>query len=309
MENLRRMALFASVVDASSFTGAARRQGLSRSAVSRQVALLEDELGVRLLNRTTRTLSLTEAGEAYYQSCARIVAEAREASRKVRRLHDRPTGTLRVNGPVIGHQLLVASVARYLELYPQISVELTLDDQYVNLVEQGIDVAVRIGHPADSSMVARRLAEVRQVICGSPAYFAGAGVPRHPRELAQHQWITYSLLASPERFVFSSGRTRQTVRVSGRLRSNGGPAIRDALLAGLGLTLIPRFYVAADLASGRLQAVLEEHQVKLSALYAVYPHRTHLARKVRLFIDLLADQAELLMPRSIQLNTDVTPLR
>lgn len=287
-ENLRRMAVFASVVEANSFTGAARRLGLTRSAVSRQVALLEDNLGVRLLNRTTRVLSLTEPGQVYFDSCARIVAEAEEAQRNVRQLQSRPRGRLRVNGPVIGHRLLVSVIAELGRRYPDISVDLTLDDQYVNLVEEGIDVAVRIGHPTDSSLVARKLATVRQVICGSPDYLKRHGIPAVPEELAQHQWIVYSLLSTPDRLVFNSGESRQTVRVGGRLRSNGGPAIRDALLAGLGLTLIPEFYVAADLKADRLREVLQGFEVKRSALYAVYAHREHLPQKVRAFVDLLA---------------------
>ena len=231
----------------------------------------------------------------YYDSCARIVAEAELAHVNVRQLQARPRGRLTVNGPVIGHELLVAVVAELGRRYPEITVDLTLDDAYVNLVEQGIDVAVRIGHPADSSLVARRLAPVRQIICASPAYLERAGEPEAPGDLTEHQWIVYSLLPSPERFVFTRRGKRQTVRVSGRLRSNGGPAIRDALLAGLGLTLIPQFYVAADLREGRLREVLAGHEVKRSDLYAVYPSREHLPRKVRVFVDLLAEMAERLM--------------
>lgn len=294
-DNLRRMAVFAAVVESNSFTGAARTLGLTRSAVSRQVSLLEDSLGVRLLNRTTRVLSLTEPGQVYYESCARIVAEAEQARLNVGQLQARPRGRLTVNGPVVGHELLVTVIAELVRRYPEISVDLTLDDAYVNLVEQGIDVAVRVGHPTDSSLVARKLAPVRQAICASPAYLDHAGEPETPADLAHHQWIVYSLLSSPDRFTFTRKGKRQTVRVSGRLRSNGGPAIRDALLAGLGLTLIPEFYVAADLREGRLREVLVGYEVKRSALYAVYPSRQHLSRKVRVFVDLLADMTGRLM--------------
>jgi DNA-binding transcriptional LysR family regulator len=293
--NLKRMAVFASVVEASSFTGAARALGLTRSAVSRQVAQLERGLGVRLLNRTTRRLRLTEAGEIYYESCARILAEARQAQQAVRQLHDRPMGTLRINAPVIGHRILVAALQEFMQLYPEIRVDLSLEDPYVDLLQEGIDVAVRIGHPTDSSLVARKLAPVRQVVCGSAGYFEERGVPANPRDLVGHEWVIYSLLATPDRFVFVKGASRQTVRVSGRLRVNGGPAMRDALLAGLGLTLMPEFYVADDLRQGRLQAVLLDYEVKPSDIYAVFPHREHLPGKVRLFVDFLVRRVPRLM--------------
>jgi len=293
--NLKRMAVFASVVEAASFTGAARALGLTRSAVSRQVAQLESELGVRLLNRTTRRMRLTEAGEIYYESCALILAEARQARQAVRQLHDHPVGTLRISGPVIGHRILVAVLQEFMQLYPEIRVDLSLEDPYVDLLQEGIDVAVRIGHPTDSLLVARKLAPVRQVVCGSPGYFKQRGSPDSPRDLVGHEWVIYSLLASPDRFVFVKGASRQTVRVSGRLRINGGTAIRDALLSGLGLTLLPWFYVADDIRQGRLQAVLEEYAVKPSDIYAVFPHREHLPGKVRLFVDFLVRR----MPQQI----------
>lgn len=290
MENLRRMAVYAAVVDAGSFTAAAGKLGLTRSAVSRQIALLEDHLGVRLLNRTTRRLHLTEAGERYYDACARIVAVADEAHAAARSLHSTPRGRIRVSAPVISHGLLMPLLQQYLQRYPEISLDLTLEDQYVNLVQEGVDLALRIGHPTDSSLIARKLAQVDQVICGSPAYLERQGTPRQPQDLISHQWISYSLLASPGRLVLTRGRSRQTVRVAGQLQVNGGPAMRDALLAGMGLTQIPRFYVGRDLRDGDLTEVLAEFSGKRSQLYAVYPHREHLPLKVRLLVDLLSQQ-------------------
>jgi len=287
MDRLDRMAVFASVVESKGFSAAARKLGVTRSAVSRKIGDLEKELGVRLLNRTTRRLSLTEAGETYYHSCARVVAEADKAERAVRNLHSEPTGTLRINGPMIGHRLLVPVLAEYLQRHPAVAVDLSLEDHYVNLVEEGIDLAIRIGHPAESGLIARKLTSVPQVVCGAPAYLDRRGRPASPADLVNHEWVLYSLLSPPDRFTFAKDGSRLTVRVNGRLRANSGPAIREALLAGHGITLIPRFYVEEEIASGRLELVLADYEAKNSSLYAVFPHRDP-SSKVRLFVDALA---------------------
>jgi len=157
------------------------------------------------------------------------------------------------------------------------------------LVEEGFDLAVRVGHPADSSLVARKLAPIEHLVVGAPSYFAKHGEPKKPQDLTEHEWVSYSLLASPNRLVFSHDDRRVVVRVNGRMQVNGGPAIRQAVLAGFGVTLIPRFFVEDDLAAGRLKSVLTDYRASKSDLYAVYPHREHLPAKVRLFIDLLAE--------------------
>ncbi len=294
-EQLPRMIVFAAVVEEGSLSAAARKLGLTRSAVSRQVATLEDSLAVRLLNRTTRTLSLTEAGEAFYRSCARIQEEAEAAERSVRSLAEHPVGTVRVSAPVIGNRLLMPVVAEYLGRYPHVRVEITFEDRYVDLVAEGYDLGVRVGQPADSSLVARKLMPVRQVVAASPAYLQRHGMPMDPGDLVDHQWILYSLLSSPDRITFSPGEAhgQETVRVRGRLSINGGPAIRDALLAGLGLTLIPAFYLRDELEAGQLVPVLEEYEVQTSQLYAVFPHRQNLPTKVRALVDLLVEQLKI----------------
>ena len=288
-EQLPRMVLFASVVQEGSLSGAARRLNLTRSAVSRQIAALEAHLAVRLLNRTTRTLSLTEAGQAFYHSCARMVEEAEAADRAVRRLAEHPVGTLRMSGPVIGHRLLMPLVQAYLDRYPEVKVDITFEDRYVDLVTEGYDLGVRVGHPSDSSLVARRLMPVRQVVVASPAYLQQHGSPSRPADLASHQWLIYSLLNTPDRFTFTRRGQQVSVRVRGRLTVNGGPAIRDAMLAGLGMTLIPSFYVSEELTSGRLVEVLGDYEVSPSQLYAVFPHREYLPLKVRAMVDLLVE--------------------
>lgn len=288
-EQLPRMVLFACVVQEGSLSGAARRLGLTRSAVSRQVAALEQSLAVRLLNRTTRTLGLTEAGEAFYRSCARMLEEAEAADRAVRRLAEHPVGTLRVSVPVISHCLLMPVVQAYLNRYPEVKLDVSYEDRYVDLVVEGYDLGVRVGHPSDSSLVARRIMPVKHVVAASPEYLRAAGTPEHPSDLADHRWILYSLLAVPNRFTFSRGKEQISARVRGRLTVNGGPATRDALLAGLGMTVIPAFYIAEELSSGSLVPVLEDYEVNPSHLYAVFPHREYLPLKVRAFVDLLVE--------------------
>lgn len=284
---LSQMRAFCAAVEAGSLSGAARRLEVSRSAVSRQVAALEEALGARLLHRTTRSLHPTDAGEGFYGRASRALEEAEAAEQAVRRAAHRPAGRLRLNGPVIAGELLVAVVGEYLGRYPEVEVDLTLEDAYVDLVSEGVDLAVRVGHPADSTLVSRTIAPVRQAVVGAPSYFEAHGRPRTPAELTAHQWVSYSLLASPHRFTFLRDGAQQTVQVSGRLSVNGGPALRRALLDGLGLSLIPAFYLAEELRSGALEEVLGDYTCKPSQLHAVYPHRRHLPQKVRLFLDLL----------------------
>ncbi|MCB9554554.1 MAG: LysR family transcriptional regulator [Deltaproteobacteria bacterium] len=290
LENLSRMAVFAAVIEENGFSAAARRLGLTRSAVSRQIAQLEQAMGARLLHRTTRRLQLTEVGERFFASCQRIVGEAENAERQLQRLQAQPTGLLRITAPVIADRILIETLRVFLARYPQIEVDLVLDEQYLDLVQERFDLALRIGHPHDSSLITRRLAPIDQVVCGSPSYFAARGRPAAPDALSRHDWLVYSLFASPRRFTFSDAQgTIRTVRVNGRLRANNGPALRRALLAGLGITLIPRFFVAEDLARNRLQTVLDDYSCRSTALYSVYPHRDHLPSKVRLFLTVLTE--------------------
>ncbi len=288
-ETLPRMVVFAAVVDEGSLSGAARRIGLTRSAVSRQLAVLEQQLAVRLLNRTTRSLSLTEAGQAFYRSCVRIREEAEAAERSVRSLAEHPVGTLRVTAPVIGHRLIMPVVSAYLGQYPDVRLDITFDDRYVDLVGEGYDVGVRIGRPADSSLVARQLMPVEHVVVAAPDYLERRGVPLAPSDLADHDWIAYSLISAPNRLTLRrlSDGEPASVRLNSRLMVNGGPATRDALLAGLGLASMPAFFLSEELQTGRLLKVLQDHQVDPSRLYAVFPHRQHLPTKVRAFVDLL----------------------
>lgn len=290
MDKLASMAVFAKVVEAGSFTAAAGQLGLSKSAVSKAVSALEDRLGARLLNRTTRRLALTEVGRAFYERCARIVAEAEEAELAVTHLQDSPRGTLRVNAPVsFGVLHLGPALAAFMPTVPELKVDLAFTDRYVDLIEEGVDVAIRIaGDLVDSSLIARKLADNEMVVAASPAYWDRAGRPGRPEELAGHRCITYAYSRNPNEWPFADpdGR-RYTVRVSGDLHTNNGDVSLCAAVAGLGVIRLPRFICGPKLASGELEAVLADAAPPRAAIYAIYPHNRHLSAKVRVFVDFL----------------------
>ena len=293
MDRITAMAAFTQVVDAGSLSVAARRLGLSRSAVSKQLAQLEDRLGARLLQRTTRRLALTEAGAEFYARCTRIVHEVEEAERGVGRLHAAPRGLLKVNAPMtFGHRHLAPAIAEFLPRYPDVQVETTLNDQIVNVVEGGFDVTIRVAVLADSSMIARRLAPNRIVVCGAPAYFAAHGRPRTPRDLVHHNCLHYTYLSTGNLWHFVGPRGAQSVEASGTFRANNGDALQAAARAGVGLVQLPAFIVGADLASGALEAVLERYEDRSTSIWALYPTTRHLSPKVRVFLDFLAARFE-----------------
>jgi DNA-binding transcriptional LysR family regulator len=293
MDRLTGMAVFARVIEAGSFTAAAVQLGMSKSAVSKAVAALEDRLGARLLNRTTRRLALTEVGRAFYERCARIVAEAEEAELAVTHLQVAPRGTLRVNAPVsFGALHLGPALAGFLARYPELRVEVELSDRFVDLLEEGYDVALRIAATLpDSSMIARRITVNESVVCASPAYWQRHGRPQAPQELARHACVTYAYNPNPHEwpFVDAAGRPL-TVRVDGPLHTNNGDAALHVALAGLAVVRLPRFICAPELAAGRLEAVLEDASPPPSGIYAIYPHSRHLSAKVRAFVDYLLER-------------------
>jgi DNA-binding transcriptional LysR family regulator len=295
VDQLTGMAVFARVVEARSFSEAARQLGLSKSAVSKQVSRLEDRLGARLLNRTTRRLGLTEVGATYYEYCARMLVEAEEAERAVTALHGEPRGLLKVNAPMsFGVRHLAPALPELLARYPEIRVDLVLNDRFVDMIEEGFDVAIRIAALPDSSLVARRLAPSRHVLCGSPAYFARHGEPKKPDDLRQHNCLNYTYLASHDEWPFE-GKTeskggKRTVKVTGTLQANNGDVLAAAAVAGLGLVMSPTFIVGPDVQAGRLKCVLRDYLSAETAIYAVYPHRRHLSAKVRAFVDFLGER-------------------
>lgn len=284
------MAVFARVVETKSFTEAARRLGMSKAAVSKQVSKLEERLGARLLNRTTRRLSLTEVGAAFYERCARIVAEAEDAELAVSRLNATPRGTLKIEAPVnFGMQYLAPLLPPFMLKHPELRVEMSFNDSFIDLIEEGCDLAVRIGQLPDSSLVARKLAETKSVICAAPAYWDRHGRPSDPAALAMHDCFAYSYLATGNEWRLQGPGGAVAVRVTGSLAANNGDVLRQAAVAGLGVVAMPVFMVCDDLRSGRLEPVLCDWEPATRGIYAVYPHNRHLSAKVRAFIDHLVD--------------------
>lgn len=293
MDSLTSMKVYCAVVESASFAAAARRMKLSRAVVTKHVAALEDRLHVRLLERTTRKLSVTEAGGRYYERAVQILAELEDAEREAQQATAVPRGTLRVSVP---HHFGTAHIAPFLaefrRRYPEVELDISLSDRYVDLIEEGFDLAVRISDAlAESSLVARRLAPCRFVVCGSPAYFKRHGEPRVPDDLARHPCLGYTLSPRERSWVFVCAQNqRHVVNVSGPLRSNSGDLLRVSALNGVGVMLLPTFLAGSDLESGRLQAVLTDYRVHEHGIYAVYPSRKHLSAKVKAFIDFLAEK-------------------
>lgn len=289
MDRLSGLAIFAAVVEEKSFSAAAKQLGMSKSAVSKQVGKLEDRLGARLLNRTTRRLSLTEVGSTYYEHCVRILEEAEVAEAAVTRMHDRPRGTLRINAPVsFGILHLAPAICDFLEENQEIAIDMTLDDRFVDLVEEGYDVAVRIGDLKDSSLIARNLAPCRFVVCATPEYLARFGTPAVPQDLIHHNCLIYTYRNEPEWCFTDTDGERTTVKLNGTFHANNGDALRAAALEGLGILGSPTFIIGDDLRSGRLVPILCDFTFRSATVNAVYPHRRHLSPKVRAFVDFAA---------------------
>ena len=286
------MIVFAQVVDSRSFSAAAARLGLSKSAVSKQIAKLEDRLGARLLNRTTRTLSPTDAGQDFYERCLRVAREVEEAERAITHLSAEPRGVLRLNAPAsFGREYLAPLVPEILARWPELRIEALFEDRFVDVVAEGFDLVIRITRLQDSSLVARRIASCRRLVCAAPSYLARRGVPRTPAELLQHDCILYSYATDQNEweFVGPDGRL-ETVRVDGRLRANNAEVTLAALRAGAGLALSPDFIVGPDIAAGRLVPLLTDYENPFGAIYAVWPHNRNLAPKVRAVVDFLVER-------------------
>ncbi len=293
LERLSEFATFAAVVEQGSFTAAARELSVSKPVVSKRIARLEDAFGLRLLNRTTRRLSLTEAGEALYERCRHLASEVEAAESALRPLASAPRGRLRLNAPVsFGVLHLAPCLPDFLRRYPDVEIELTLSDQRVNLVEEGVDLAVRIMDLQDSSLRARKLAPSERILCASPDYLERRGTPRQPEDLKDHDCLTYAYQRSGKRWAFhdKKGRKRQ-VTVSGPLEANNGDALRSACEAGLGIAHLPDFLAGESLKSGQLVCLLPDWYDQASnSVHAVYPAGRNLSPKVRVFIDYLVER-------------------
>jgi DNA-binding transcriptional LysR family regulator len=293
MEHLSDIAVFVRVVEAGSFTAAADRLGLSQSAVSKSVNRLEEHMGTRLMNRSTRRLSLTEAGAALYERGKHALAEIEEAELEVARLQTEPRGVLRVNAPMSFGILHVAPLLpEFLERYPALTVDLQLDDRLTDLVDEGFDCAIRIKALEDSTLAAKKLGPCRQLICASPEYLKRHGAPKTAEELTEHDVLVYTYRANPGEWELRAPNGKKTKFESrARLYSNNGIALVQAALRGLGILVPPTFYIGPELKAGKLVTLMDDHTVLPELnIHAVYPQRRHLSPKVRAFVDFLAER-------------------
>lgn len=294
MDNLSAMAVFAKVAEAKSFSAAAQRLGISKSAASKMVSRLERSLKARLLNRTTRRLSLTEVGAAFYEHCARMVAEAEAAELAVSRLSAAPRGVLKVTSPAaFGHLHIAPGVPDFLARYPDVSVQIVMNDRTVDLAEEGFDIAIRMAREQAPNVVARLLAPVRWAVCAAPEYLERNGAPRVPRDLARHNCLFYSFLESSSDWRFTGNTGDTAVRVAGNFTVNNSEALREAVLKGLGIALLPTFAIGADIREKRLQQVLPEyraHGTFGTEVCAVYLPTRYLSPKVRAFVDFFVER-------------------
>jgi len=280
---------FAAVVDKGSFTAAAEALKISKPVVSKQVSQLEKHLGVQLLHRTTRRLRLTEAGTVFARYAQRIVAEAREAEQSVLPLQSEPQGTLRLAAPEsLAMSLLPGALLAFQQRFPGVELDVRVSGRFVDLVEEGIDVALRVGELEDSSMIARRLMKCRFHVCASPDYWQREGMPEHPDDLRRHNCLIYSQSPKADTWMFKDKIGKEFgVKVKGRLCSDAGRVLLDAAVAGQGVLIGPTYWVADAMREARLQPALEEYQRPSMGLYAVYPHSKLVSSKVRAFVDYL----------------------
>ena len=286
MEDLERMAIFARVVEEKSFSAAARRLNLSKSLVSKQIAHLETSVGARLLNRTTRALSLTDAGAVFYEHCSRIVEEMEEAKLAVSRLHSEPRGLLRISAPVAFGRLHIATVLpEFLAAYPDLKIDMVTTDRFVDLAEEGYDVVVRIADQPAPHLVARRLAPVNRKMVATPEYFQRYGVPLTPEDLQTHNCLTYTYFNPHDPWRLRGPDGEISVKATGNMRVNDDDVLSAAVLQGLGVALLPTFIIGKELQAGRLKSVLSEYIPVERHIYAVYLANRHVPAKVRAFID------------------------
>jgi DNA-binding transcriptional LysR family regulator len=289
MDRLDGIAAFTLVVDTGSFTAAAQRLRISKSAVSAHVQRLEERLGVQLLNRTTRRIATTEAGRAYHQYCVRILADAEAAEQAAGALHREPRGTLRISAPdSFGWMHVAPAIAAFRQRFPDIAIDLRLQGRHVNLVDEGFDLAIRIGTLPDSPLVVRKLAPSRVVLCAAPSYLKGAGEPAAPHDLSSHPGLCFPPLWRDGHWRLAGRQREERVPVSAAIVSNSAEVLRAGALADVGIALLPIWAIAEDVRAGALRLVLPQWMPPSSVIHAVYPGNRRMSAKVRTFVDHLA---------------------
>lgn len=296
MDTLTSMRVFATVVEARSFTAAATRLAMSTAMAmamamaSKHVQHLEEHLGTRLLNRTTRSLSLTDSGLAYFERCSQILADIDESEAEAVNLTAQPHGTLRVTMPVsFAVRHLAPMLSRYMQQYPEVHLDLFLSDRRTDLIDNGLDLALRIGPSPEPTLIARRLATDRMMICAAPDYLLRHGTPQVPEDLARHNCLLYSYAAIGNEWRLQGGDGEHVVKAGGSLRINNGDLLNQMAIAGHGIICQPEFLVRAEVEAGLLDEILQGYTMSPIGIYAVYSSRKHLSAKIRSFVDCLVD--------------------
>ncbi len=288
MDKITGMTVFTRIAKSGSFTSAAEELGMSRAMVTKHIMHLESSLGVRLLNRTTRHLSLTEVGRAYLERCLIILAEIEETEAAVTQLQSEPKGTLRISAPpYFGSKHLIPAIVDYNRQFPDVHFDVVLHSGIIDLIEESIDLAIRLDNLNDSSLVSRNLAVSQLILCASPDYLKSHGMPRHPDDLERHNCLINTGLPPRDIWKFSDGKIQKSFRVNGSMRSNIAGAVRSAAINGMGLAVLPSYMIGEELKTGRLVQVLKAYPVASVNIHAVYPHRKYLSTKVRTFLDFL----------------------
>jgi DNA-binding transcriptional LysR family regulator len=292
MDKFEDLQAFVAVVEAGSFTAAADRLDTAKSAVSRRVSALEERLGVQLLRRTTRRLNVTETGQSFYEQSARILADLEEAESAAQQEHGELRGTLRVALPLsFGVRHMCKPIAAFGKQHPKIRFDLDLNDRRIDLVEEGMDVAIRIGHLKDSSLIARKLFDSNTVVCASPHYLHTHGTPQVPEDLHNHDCLIYSNLSDPGKWSWRDGKGKsRSIDISPAMLATSGDFLANAAAHGLGIVIQPTFIASESIRRGNLVPILEEYAWPTTPAYAVYPPTRHLSYRVRAFIDFLVER-------------------
>ncbi|NOQ70130.1 MAG: LysR family transcriptional regulator [Gammaproteobacteria bacterium] len=294
MDVMHSMAVFRRVVEAQNFSAVARETNMSQSTVSKHIAALEERLGTKLLNRSTRSLKLTEAGKEYYHHCIRILNDFQEAEASVGKGKIKPTGTLRIStGAAFGRSYMLPCLDEFFSTYPDINIDLLFDDDYIDLVKQGIDLAIRIGPLADSTLIARKIGTSPRVVVASTEYLVKHGRPKKPADLMKHNCLLYSLQKTPDLWYFNSAQEGdESIRVSGRLKASSPDAICDATMEGLGISVLCEWYARKYIKDGRLKVILQDYHPTAYDINAVYPERKFVPQKVKRMIEFLAGKVK-----------------
>jgi len=288
VDKLTSMNVFVRVAKAGSFAGGARELDISRAMATKHIMQLENSLGTRLFNRTTRSLSLTDVGASYLERCQQVLQDVEEMEAAVTHLQTEPRGVLKISAPpVIGATHITRAIAEFLKTYPELTVDLILQSTPSDMIDEGIDIAIYLGNLDDTSMVARKLASSSMVVCGSPDYLARFGIPEKPEDLNGHSCLVNWASAPRNKWHFKSPSGNSTIAVTGRMQANVADALRVAAIEGMGLVMLASYVVSRDIEKGKLRPVLESYTLPPLDIHAVYPHRKYLSAKVRRFLEFL----------------------